>query len=178
MNYDPGDSAPVPSVLLLSCVHWMAPFKCMRTPLEASIKRLKETLLLFLFLISNWFRVRGRISTAWKEKGNGKLLLSLKLQGVSFIMKVQRNGKCEAALFQYLCFRPFILHRKLHGTGDRRQQTILFWEHSVILICVSLVISFHADGGHNEAWLWSPLATTQPIPLVDHGLPTYINIHI
>lgn len=77
----------------------------MRTPLKASIKRLKETLLLFLFLISNWFRVRGRISTAWKEKGNGKLLLSLKLQGVSFIMKVQRNGKCEAALFQYLCFR-------------------------------------------------------------------------
>lgn len=82
-------------------------------------------------------------------------------------MKVQRNGKCEAAVFQYLCFRPFVLHRKLNGiTGDRRQQAILFSERSVVLICVSLVISFHAHGGHNEVWQWSPLATTQPIPLV------------
>lgn len=97
---------------------------------------------------------------AWKEKGNGKLLLSLKLQGVSFITKVQRNGKCEAAVFQYLCFCPFVLHRKLHGTtGDRRQQALLFSERPAILIYVSLVISFHAHGRHNEAWQWSPLAT-------------------
>ena len=110
-------------------------------------KRLKETLLLFFFLISNWLRVRGIISTAWKEKGNGKLLLSLKHQGVSFIMKDQRKGKCEAAVLQCLCFCPFVLHRRLHGiTGDRGRQTISFSERSLILICVPM-ISFHLWNG-------------------------------
>lgn len=80
-------------------------------------------------------------------------------------MKVQRNGKCEASVFQYLVSRPFLLHRELHGiTGDSRQQTLLFSQRPIIPICVSLVISFHARGGHNEAWRWSPLATAQPIP--------------
>lgn len=107
---------------------------------------------------------------AWKEKGNGKLLLSLKLQGVSFITKVQRNGKCEAAVFQYLCFRPFVQHWKLHGiTDDRRQQTLLFWERPIILIYVFLLISFYAHGGHHETWQWAPHNQSH---WFDHGLPT------
>lgn len=103
---------------------------------------------------------------AWKEKGNGKLLLSLKLQGVSFITKVQRNGKCEAAVFQYLCFQ----HCKLHGiTDDRGQQTLLFSERPIILIYIFLVISFQAHGGHNEMWQCSP---HNQYHRFDHGLPT------
>lgn len=79
---------------------------------KSAQRRLKETLLLFLFFISNWFGVRDIISTAWEENGSGKLLLSFKLQGASFIMKVQRNGKCEAAASQCLCLLLSIPHRE------------------------------------------------------------------
>lgn len=89
----------------VSGAHGMAPFKCMRAPLAAGIKKIKggRSLFflpsLFYFFLSERFSLSNVSSVAQGEKGNGKLLLSLKLQGVSFIMKVQRQREMCVACF-------------------------------------------------------------------------------
>lgn len=56
------------------CVHWMAPFKCMRLSLKASIKKIKgDCCFIFFFFYFETF-CQGNISSyTQKEKRNGTL---------------------------------------------------------------------------------------------------------
>lgn len=119
----PRDSAAVPlNTPAVMCVHWMAPFKCMRPPLKASIKKIKgDCSFIFIFFFNFKRFCPSNISSAAQgEKGNSKLLLSLKLQGVSFIVGVQRQLKmCVAAFSHYLsltaCLSSTYTNWQLHG---------------------------------------------------------------
>lgn len=68
----------------------------------------------------------------------------------------------EAAVFQYLCLHLSIPHCRLNGTTGDPVPGALLYPH----MCLSLLIPFHAGGGHNEVWLCLLMATTQLVPLV------------
>lgn len=111
VKYDSSGSPTLPSqyIATVVCVHGMVPFKCMTVPLHEGRKKkkIKGYAVLFYYF---YFIFRNSASESLSSpgrKGNGKLLLSLKLQGVSFIMKVQRQQQmCVASfsLFFFLCF--------------------------------------------------------------------------
>lgn len=111
-SHDDSPAGPVTTPSVMG-VHGIAPFKCMKAPLAASIKKIKgDCWFLFQFFssfylfISLFLEIRSeqhKLSSPGR-KGNGKLLLSLKLQGASFIMKVQRQWEMSAAAFSHSFF--------------------------------------------------------------------------
>lgn len=97
------------NILPLSCVSmgWCHLNAWQFLSTKGEKKKIKGYAVLFYYF---YFIFRDSASESLSSpgrKGNGKLLLSLKLQGVSFIMKVQRQQQmCVASfsLFFFLCF--------------------------------------------------------------------------